>query len=406
MAEKLNKAAIKKLCAPDPNGKQRLVWDSELKGFGILVSGKTDALTYVVQRRLPDGKTRRVTVGAAAEFERVEDARRKAGKLLSELREGRDPKAERRKAAARDKTLGAWAELYLKAKKSLRPRSIEEYRRSIDRHLDGWLDRPLRTITPDMVEQRHEAIGKRAGHAAANNAMRALRAIWNHVLDRDDSLPANPVRRLKDDGWFKLTPRERLVRSDELPVFYAAVDALPSRTATDYLKLLLFTGLRRREAAALRWSEVDFGQRVIRLPAGRTKADRKLDLPMTSFVRDLLIAQRAIGVEEPWVFPAASESGHLEEPKFPLTLVAKQTGITVSVHDLRRTWITIAESTDISPLALKALVNHALGNDVTSRYVQMTVERLREPAEKVCRRMMELCGLEKPEGIAKLEAAQ
>jgi len=42
---------------------------------------------------------------------------------------------------------------------------------------------------------------------------------------------------------------------------------------------------------------------------------------------------------------------------------AKGTGITVSVHDLRRTFIMLAESTDISPLALKALVNHALGND-------------------------------------------
>jgi len=30
---------------------------------------------------------------------------------------------------------------------------------------------------------------------------------------------------------------------------------------------------------------------------------------------------------------------------------------------LRRTFIMLAESTDISPLALKALVNHALGND-------------------------------------------
>jgi len=60
---------------------------------------------------------------------------------------------------------------------------------------------------------------------------------------------------------------------------------------------------------------------------------------------------------------------------------AKGTGITVSVHDLRRTFIMLAESTDISPLALKALVNHALGND-DQRYVQMTVERLRGPAHQ------------------------
>jgi integrase len=406
MANKLTKAAVERLRAPDPSGQQRLVWDAELKGFGVLISGKTDARTFVVQRRMPDGKTRRVTVGGVAEFEKVEDARRKAAKILSELREGRDPKAEKRRAASRDRTLRQWADDYLKAKKKLRPRSIEEYRRSLNRHLAGWLDRSLREITPDAVETKHATIGKNVGHAAANNAMRALRAIWNHALDRDATLPANPVRRLKNDGWFRVEARTRLVSSDALPAFYTAVDALPSRVARDYLLLLLFTGLRRREAAALKWAEVDFAQRVIRLPASRTKAGRRLDLPMSSFVRDLLVAQRAIGIEGQWVFPANSESGHIEEPRFHLNSVAKATGIEISAHDLRRTFITVAESCDISPLALKALVNHSIGNDVTSAYVQMSGERLREPAQRVCDRLMALCEIPPPSGVAKLEAAQ
>ena len=52
-----------------------------------------------------------------------------------------------------------------------------------------------------MVEERHAAIGKAAGPASADADMRMLRAVWNHGLDRDGSLPANPVRRLKR-GWF------------------------------------------------------------------------------------------------------------------------------------------------------------------------------------------------------------
>jgi hypothetical protein len=47
-----------------------------------------------------------------------------------------------------------------------------------------------------------------------------------------------------------------------------------------------------------------------------------------------------------------------------------------------------------SPLALRALVNHALGGDVTSGYVIMSLERLREPAQRVANRLKELCGLE------------
>ena len=136
-------------------------------------------------------------------------------------------------------------------------------------------------------------------------------------------------------------------------------------------------------------------------------------------MRDLLTARRALGDDGPWVFGSDSRSGHIEEPKFALGQVAKATasaaaeaagvelskdgpspeqvaamGIVVSSHDLRRTFVTVAEETpNVSIMALKALVNHSLGKDVTSGYVQMTVDRLRRPAQRVCDRMMELCGI-------------
>ena len=182
-----------------------------------------------------------------------------------------------------------------------------------------------------------------------------------------------------------------MVSSEELPAFYEAVATLPNTVARDYLLLLLFTGLRRREAAALTWEDVDLKEKVIRVPATSTKAGRKLDLPMSTFVHDRLVARRAIGQAE-YVFPSNSKSGHIEEPKFPLRQVAERTSVKVSVHDLRRTFITVAESTDMSPLALKALVNHAIGSDVTAGYVQMTTERLRGPAQAVCDKLIESSG--------------
>jgi integrase len=146
------------------------------------------------------------------------------------------------------------------------------------------------------------------------------------------------------------------------------------------------------EAATLRWDQhIDFGHRVIRLSATETKARRKLDLPMTDFVFKLLKARRKIGNDGGWVFPADSKAGHIVEPKFPLREVQEISGIEVSAHDLRRTFITVAESTNISPLALKALVNHGLGGDVTAGYIQMTPERLREPAQLVANRLKSLC---------------
>ena len=194
-----------------------------------------------------------------------------------------------------------------------------------------------------------------------------------------------------------------VVGVDDLPKFYQAVDDLPNKIARDFILLLLFTGLRLGEARALRWEEVDLKNGILHVPGERTKTGRKLDLPVSDFVKDLLIvcALGNAGV----VFPAPSKSGHIRDMQYPLTLVAEETGVRVSPHDLRRTFITVAESCDISPIALKALVNHSTGKDVTSGYVIMTPDRLREAGQKVCDKLKGLCGVDGlPENVAKIPA--
>lgn len=417
---KLTERAIERLRAPHPDGKQTLYWDTELKGFGVLVSGTTNAKTYIAQRRLPNGRQRRITIEATNALA-LDKARGEAELQLHDLRIGNDPKAGKRGAATLKQTLDD----YLAARKTLRQRSGAAYRQTIEGRLADWLTMPIRDITPEMVERRHTSIQagvakreearrakaekragtqredetaiRRTGHASANGTMVALRVLWNFAAERDPAMAPmqNPVRRLKK-AWFEVARRTRCIRPDELPAFYEAVGALENRTARDYLLLLLFTGFRRTEAASLRWTDVDLQGKVIRLPAKRTKAGRALDLPMSDFVHDLLVARRALGRDGEFVFASHGKAGYIAEPKAPLTEVAKKTGIYVSAHDLRRTFVTVAESTEISVYALKALVNHAAGGDVTSGYVVLTTERLREAAQRVTNRMKELCGVMPP----------
>ncbi len=175
----------------------------------------------------------------------------------------------------------------------------------------------------------------------------------------------------------------------------------------DYILLLLFTGLRRNEAAGLEWANIDFAQKVIRLPARRTKAKRKLDLPMSDFVLDLLVARRGLGFENEYVFPGDSKTGHLAEPKKALADVDKACGVYVSPHDLRRTFITVASRCRIAPQELKALVNHALGGDVTEGYNQLTTGDLAEAMQVVTDQMKELCKVQVVdcEGVVRLPSA-
>lgn len=400
---KINEKALDKMKAPDPSGRQVLHWDTDLKGFAVLCSGVSNARTYIAQRDMPNGKTRRVTVGAVAEID-LSVARERAADMLDDLRRGNDPK---KKVA--NLTLQSALDTYLAARKDLSPASVKAYRSGVEQYLAAWLNLHLRDITSEMVEDRHRSIaadiskGERyKGTTTANLAMRALRVLWNFAAERTPDLPPNPVRRLRRQ-WFAEPRRERVVSADQMPKFYEAVCRLPNPVARDLILTLLFTGLRVGECSSLRWDNVDLGQRVIRLPATSTKAGRKLDLPMTDFVRDLLVARRALG-DAKFVFPGPA--GHITDASHPLNAVADATGIKVSAHDLRRTFITVAAtSTNVSSLALKALVNHSLGKDVTSGYVQMTVDHLREPAQRICDKLKELCNITIPAGenVAKLK---
>jgi len=101
---------------------------------------------------------------------------------------------------------------------------------------------------------------------------------------------------------------------------------------------------------------------------------------MTDVLRDIFVARRTFGRDR-FVFASNSRSGYLQEPKGFLDQIAAATGVTVSCHDLRRCYATCAEAADISPLALRQLLNHALGdNDVTAGYIQMSPARLAEAA--------------------------
>lgn len=405
---KFTEKAIAKLPAPDPSGRQRLHWSDEMKGFGVLCSGVSRSKTYIVQRALPGGKSRRVTVGPVGVL-KLAEAEVRAKEVLAAFYKGMDPKAGR----LGDHTLRSAMEEYLKVR-NLSPRTVDDYRGTVAKgHLAIWADTPLKLITRDMVEDRLKKIAKEVsrefegsnGHAAANGAMRILRLTYNFAADRAPAanpMPSNPVKLKK--VWFDVPRRTRSVRATELSKFYASASGLPNQVARDYILLLLFTGMRRRECAALKWDHVDFKEKVIRLPSAITKTKKALDLPMSDIVHDLLVARRAIG-DAHWVFPAASRSGHIEEPKFFFNQIGEDCGLFVSPHDLRRTFITVAESCDISPSALKALVNHSLGGDITEGYMQMEAERLREPAQRVAEKLKKLCAIPplKGENVRKLK---
>lgn len=114
----------------------------------------------------------------------------------------------------------------------------------------------------------------------------------------------------------------------------------------------------------------------------KTKNGKPHTLPLCEYIYELLL-NRFKTCNTEYVFPSSDGSSHIVEPKKGVERVRKLSGIHFTIHDLRRTFITIAESLDISTYAVKRMVNHSMENDVTAGYIIWDIERIRKPIEQV-----------------------
>ncbi|SNT38168.1 tyrosine-type recombinase/integrase [Tropicimonas sediminicola] len=396
---KLTKTTVAKI--EPAEGKQLLVWDSELRGFGLRVS-PGGAKAFIMQRRV--GKnTRRVTIGRAGDMT-PEAARKRALTLASQFADGIDPVAERKRQEARSMTLRDAFEDYMRAPKKKgggrgapkKARTIRDIEKCM-RRFDDWLDKPVTEITGSMVKKRHAEIVE-TSPAQANLAFRYLRAAFNHVIadaddDRDALLSRNPVDRLNRlNQWAEVKPAKGHIPEGKLADWIEAVQTglvglKNENEARDALLFMLLTGARLAEALGnpldgyqpLAWSDVDLERRIVVFRNTKNRTDH--ELPLGSELASLLKARKAVSGPD---FVFSNPNGALPtDLRSAYHRIEAKTGLYVTAHDLRRTFATVASKLDISAYKLKRLTNHISGGDVTAGYVQVTTEDLRDAMQRI-----------------------
>lgn len=393
---KISKSTVDRLAFAE-KGKQIDYFDTELKGFGCRVSAS--AKTYFVFKRI-NGKLTRVTVGRHGVIT-AEQARKDSINILSDL--GRGVDVNREKARAREKgiTVAKVLERYFIARQELKPRTVKTYQDLFRLYLPDWMKRPIEEITKEAVAERHLKVAKEAGKSAANNVMRTFRAIYNFANELlDDSLPVNPVKHLSNTRqWFTIERRQTLVEESDLSEWFEAVNRLYNPTIRDYLLLLLFTGARRTEVAALPWEDVDMANKTFVLT--KTKNGKPLPLPMSDYLYQLFRNRLALRENE-FVFPGRGGKNHLVEPRKQMEKVTEQTGIKFTVHDMRRTYTSTIDGI-VGYYELKRLLNHsAKTDDVTAGYVVKNIEKLRPLMQKVTDHILTLVQPQEPGKILPL----
>ncbi len=346
----LTEAAVRNLKAPTSDGKPACIYDTQVRGLAVLVSGKTTSKSYVVNYGT---KFQRRTIGDVTLFT-LDEARDRAVDMLRLMRKGIDPNTVDKPVQTQNTTITLRQLLDRRVhdeQRPLRPASVAVYRNILTKNLTDWLDKPVTSITPDMAHDRHKAIFKgvaksddRDGRTIADLTIRVLGSLYTYAAglrgsDRIGGLPAiNPCLGIE---WFitpkdqKARQRTRHVSDADLPRFWSALSAERiNPTHAVLIRLMLLTGLRVNSARQLRWGMVDLQARVISIPAGLMKGKRPLSLPIVSGLYELLSDWRARGVETSgYLFPSSVGGKCVSELRSAFECI-KQTDIVVSPHRL------------------------------------------------------------------------
>jgi integrase len=388
---RLTKSVIDKIQTPCDRD-QVFYRDGELKGFAVRIT--SNGIKSFVVEKLVNRKVRRITLGRYGELT-AEQARKEAQKLLGKIATGVDPVADKRLAKAKAVTLSGVFADYKQARKNLKPKTLYDYEQVMARAFADWKSKPLFAISKDQVAKKHRELGKN-GEAYANLAMRVLRALFNFAIEQYEDaqgkplITENPVKRLsKTRAWYRVKRRKTYITPDQLSMWHQAVMQLDNAVMRDYLLLILLTGVRRNEAAQLKKEDVNLKAKWLTITDPKNHEPHTL--PLTIYLHDLLKRRIDVSCNE-YVFPSSGEGGYLVEPRKQMAKIIEKTGIQFTVHDLRRTFITIAESLDIPAYALKRLLNHKMdSSDVTAGYIITDVERLRRPMQQIEAYILEKC---------------
>lgn len=381
------------------------VFDGQLPGFSVRVhpnGRRTYRFKFILDRR-----QRVITIGEHGAPWTPETARRRAQALRGRVAAHDNPVHDRAPPPASITTVAQIIELWLRegpaAAPNKRASSWRHDASRLRRHIVPLLgDQPLAKLTRQDIERAQHAIadGRTAvdvrtrkrgraivtgGRAAARSAITAFSACLTWAVAQG-AIAKSPASGLKK---FATVRRERFLDEDETARLLSALDILQtsgrlSSAFADAFRLLLLTGARKTEIAALRWDEVDLVRGTIALKQGRAKNGDKtvaLNAPAVA-----LIAARPRGSR--YVFAST-----IDETKPIVGLQKAWARVRVAaalpdlrVHDLRHSFASIAAADGASlPMIAKAL-GHA-HPATTSRYAHLADDAAHRVADGVGQRL-------------------
>ena len=353
-----------------------MLWDDRLSGFGLKVT-PVGSKVFVYQYRMGGrgSKVRRYTIGKHGKLT-ADGARKKAESLALSVANGIDPQREkvRERRQAVDLGFKGYVERFRTGCLTAEWPATHKYAHSllVKNAVPAIGDTPLPDITRKDVKAALASVQDKT--ATASNLFAVMRRLFTWAVEQED-IERSPIEGMKPPP---LPPsRDRVLSDTELAVVWRAASRLGFPFGP-MVHLLIWTGARREEVAAMDWSELDQGMATWSLPAARSKNAQAAENPLSSAavaVLDELAIRTGGGGRWPrsgFVFSTTgrtSVSGYSRAKRRldkVLATIASEEDLPKPepwrLHDLRRTLATGLQRLGVRLEVTEAVLNHVSGS--------------------------------------------
>jgi len=389
---------------PDSNGRRITVWDSELKGFGLLVL-PSGVKSYIYNYRTPEGRSRRATIGKHGSWT-PEQARRQAEDFRDSIRRGQDPlalKEQARSALMVNDVMEAYLSSQRFQEKAESTRAIDRGR--IVRHLRPLLGRryvkqlhaeDIRRAyvdirdgktAADVKTVKHGLARVRGGATTARDTIALLRAILNWAV-AEDLMDMNPASALKLGSS---NTRDTILEDPEdYARLFRTLETMENekrlrQPVADAIRIIALTGARRGEIANLRWSQVDLKKGLVTIPLRLHKTGQRTGKPriigLPSAAQAILARQSVNGIDN-FVFAASKGVGPAELSK-PWRKIREEAKLPdgIGLHGLRHSLASHMAMAGAEAAEIMTALGHSQLS-TAQRYVHWAQDARQELAEK------------------------